>query len=93
MSSHQSTQASQEEKHEESASYLSRTLHAKVELSDTRMKYREFAHKKFIPAIKRANDDDDKQESFTTTAEDLGKAGWILTELALRVADLAERRG
>jgi hypothetical protein len=56
------------------------------------MELREFAHKKFIPAIKRARDDDDNQDTFTSTAGNLGMAGWILTELALRVAELADKK-
>lgn len=62
------------------------------DLSPERMEYRELAHRQFVPAIERARDDDDKQERFTSTAANLGKAGWVLTKLALRVAQLAERR-
>lgn len=88
MSSHPSTQAT----HDEGTTLLSKTLRPVVELSDARMELREFAHKKFIPAIKRARDDDDNQDTFTSTAGNLGMAGWILTELALRVAELADKK-
>ena len=78
--------------HEDNATLLSRTLHSEVELSEGRMSLRDFAHRKFIPAIKRARDDDDAQKSFTSTATNLGTAGWVLTELALRVAELADKK-
>jgi hypothetical protein len=67
-------------------------MHSEVKLSEGRMGLREFAHKKFIPAIKRAKDDDDAQEVFTSSAGNLGTAGWVLTELALRVAELADKK-
>jgi hypothetical protein len=89
MTTHSPTQTS----HEDSTGLLSRTLHSEVKLSDERMTLREFAHRKFIPAIKRAKDDDDAQASFTSSAANLGTAGWVLTELALRVAELADKRG
>lgn len=78
--------------HEENASLLARTAHSEVKLSSERMEFRELAHRKFIPAIKRAKDDDDAQLAFTSSASNLGTAGWVLTELALRVAELAEKR-
>lgn len=68
-------------------------MHSEVKLSDERTNLREFAHRKFIPAIKRAKDDDDAQDTFTSTAGNLGTAGWILTELALRVAELSDKKG
>ncbi len=89
MSSHVSSQAA----HEDNAQLLARTLHSEVKLSEERMNLREFAHRKFIPAIKRAKDDDDAQDVFTSTGGNLGTAGWILTELALRVAELSDKRG
>ncbi len=79
--------------HDDNASLLARTMHSEVTLSEGRMSLREFAHRKFIPAIKRARDDDDAQKSFTSTATNLGTAGWVLTELALRVAELADSKG
>ncbi len=88
MTQHSSIQIS----HEENTNLGSRTLHSEVALSEERMKLREFAHRKFMPAINRANDDDNKQPSFTSSASKLGTAGWILTELALRVAELSEKR-
>lgn len=88
MSPHVSSQAT----HEDNTQLLARTMHSEVKLSDGRMNLREFAHRKFIPAIKRAKDDDDAQGAFTSTAGNLGTAGWILTELALRVAELAESK-
>lgn len=89
MSSHPTSHTS----HDENATLLAKTMHAEVELSEDRMRLREYAHRKFIPAIKRARDDDDAQATFTSTASNLGTAGWILTELALRVAELADKRG
>ena len=53
---------------------------------------RSFAHKKFMAAINRANDDDDKQLGFTSSAANLGTAGWLLTDLALRVAELSVKK-
>jgi uncharacterized protein YhbP (UPF0306 family) len=76
----------------EHESLLSKTLHSEVALSDSRMALREFAHRKFIPAIKRAQADDDTQQTFTSAATNLAMAGWILTELALRAAELAEKK-
>ncbi len=89
MSSHPTSHSM----HEENATLLSKTLHSEVDLSDARMGYRDFAHRKFIPAIKRAQDDDDAQDTFTSTGSNLATGGWILTELALRVAELAEKKG
>lgn len=89
MSSHVSSQAA----HEDNAQLLARTLHSEVKLSEGRMNLREYAHRKFIPAIKRARDDDDAQGTFTSAAGNLGTGGWILTELALRVAELSDKKG
>lgn len=88
MSSHPTSHAT----HEENTTLLSKTLHSEVALSDARMELREFAHRKFIPAIKRARDDDDAQDTFTSSASNLGMGGWILTELALRVAELSDKK-
>jgi hypothetical protein len=89
MSSHQSTQTEYEDK----ISFFSRTLHPEVEISEELMKLRESAHKKFVPAVDRARQDDAKQQRETSGAENLGKAGWILSELALRLVDLSKKRG
>ena len=88
MMQHSTSQTS----HEENIGLGSRTLHSEVSLSAKRTELREFAHRKFMPAISRANDDDNKQPSFTSSARKLGTAGWMLTELALRVAELSEKR-
>jgi hypothetical protein len=77
--------------HEE-APTLAKKVSMEVPLSQERMEYRELAHRQFVPAIKRARDDDDAQETFTSTAANLGKAGLVLSELALRIAELAEKR-
>ncbi len=88
MLSHPSPQVT----HDENTTLLSKTLRPAVELSPELMELREFAHKKFIPAIKRARDDDDNQDTFTSAAGNLGLAGWMLSELALRVAELADKK-
>ena len=67
-------------------------MHSEVKLSAERTGLREFAHRKFMPAIKRASNDDDAQGTFTSSASNLGTAGWILTELALRVAELSDKK-
>lgn len=87
-----SSQSTPHVTHEENAGLLARTMHSEVKLSQGRMGLREFAHRKFIPAIKRAQDDDDAQDTFTSSASNLGTAGWILTELSLRVAELADKK-
>ncbi len=78
--------------HEENRELLNRTLYTEVDLSESRIGFRDFAHKKFIPAIERAKNDDDQQSMFTSSAGNLGTAGWVLTELALRVAELSEKK-
>ena len=90
MSAHSSTQIT----HEDSVAILSVSKKniTEAEISQRYSGLREYAHKKFIPAIKRAKEDDDKQEIFTSAAGNLVAAGWILTELALRVSNLADTR-
>ena len=90
MSVHSSTHIT----HEDSVEILSVNKKHGTEagFSERYAGMREYAHKKFVPAIQRAKADDDKQEEFTSVASNLGIAGWILTELALRVSDLADRR-
>jgi hypothetical protein len=88
-----SSQSTQQVTHEENTGLLARTMHSEVKLSEARLELRDFAHRKFIPAIKRAQDDDDAQDTFTSSAGNLGTAGWMLTELALRVAELSDKKG
>ena len=88
-----SSQSTQQVTHEENTGLLARTMHSEVKLSEECVALREFAHRKFIPAIKRARDDDDAQDTFTSSASNLGLGGWILTELALRVAELSDKKG
>lgn len=75
-----------------SQSLIARTLHSEVELSKELEALRIFAHKKFMPAIRRAQIDDDAQPVFTSAASNLASAGWVLTELALRVSQLSREK-
>lgn len=87
MTLHASPHASQDT----SASLIARTLHSEVELSPELEGLRGFAHKKFMPAIRRAQTDDDAQGVFTSSATNLATAGWMLTELSLRVSELSKK--
>jgi hypothetical protein len=78
----------------ETTGILSRTLNAKVALKDaTLASFRESAHLQFMPAVQRALRDDNDQTQFTSAATNLATGGWILTELALRIADLSKSKG
>lgn len=77
---------------ENNLSLSNETMQPNVGFSGERIKMRSFAHKKFMAAINRANDDDDKQLGFTSSAANLGTAGWLLTDLALRVAELSVKK-
>lgn len=79
--------------HEGNVSFFSKTLSPEVPISEELMGMRNSAHKKFVPAVDRARQDDSKQDGETSSAENLGKAGWILSELALRLVDLSKKRG
>ena len=89
MSSHPTTTQT---KHDNSTQALNKKENSGPALSEGHLGLREFARRKFTPAIKRAKDDDDRQAVFTSAAGNLVTAGWILTELALRVSELADKR-
>jgi hypothetical protein len=56
------------------------------------MQLRNYAHLKIMPAVQRALRDDNSQQTFTSAATNLATGGWIMTELALRIADLSAKK-